>query len=458
MKPINFTLLLFCFSSPLLIAQDFTQSPFQDISVNVYAVADYDGDGYADIFGVDAKFNAPSEIMLFLNDAPNADSIAFQKTVLWEEHEASCNPDAGDYDGDGDMDVVIANGDSLGLAILQNNGNATFEEIPLNVAGAFTLEFHDLDYDGDLDIVGMIESEDILNIFVNDGSQNFTKTNIVTSDDDLKSFSVGDLDGDNDLDLILGYSEVFDDQVVVMKNDGNNLFEPTVLESGTYGFQNLSQIAIGDLNRDGQMDVAATNRTNFTGWINKGGFTFERQELVDYSGTSFFGFLNLTLADFTGEGVLDAVMGDNDGPIVWYKNTSIDPLAYEKGEVGSVAPAREFATADFDLDGDVDIVTSNGEFWWYENNIEQEPNAIQIAEGISFELLPNPFQNQLFIKGIPEGKYRYVLSDLSGRSVANGLASQAPLDVSMLYPGSYFLTLVDMFSYERATAHVIKLK
>ncbi|MCB9301811.1 MAG: T9SS type A sorting domain-containing protein [Lewinellaceae bacterium] len=453
MKNFSFTCVLLL-STMVLQAQDFVQSPYQGSRASSYAVGDFDGDGYDDIFGVNIQFNGASDLYLFKND-PGSGSLTFQKELISEGHPGTGDPDAADYDGDGDLDIVLATGAGLDLVVFENDGSGNFTEVALGVSGSRQLKFGDIDGDGDLDIAGIDIPTRTINLFVNDGSQSFTEVNVVTATTSLKAFALGDLDDDGDLDIVAGYDEFSGDQVVLMENDGNNNFGSVVLAAGSGGFRYLSALAIADLNKDGKMDIAGVSSYNFSGWINEGSLSFQQQLLADYSGTSSFGFLSLALADFNGDAIPDAVMGDNDGPIVWYKNTSTNPLEYEKRTVGSVAPGYVFEAADFDKDGDIDIVTSNGDFWWYENVIEQV-SAIRLTNAVKLEFFPNPVQNTLRFRHIPMGKYHYELFGPQGRRVLSGIISDVSIEMASLKPGSYFLTVTDAESGARGTAVVIK--
>jgi hypothetical protein len=76
---------------------------------------------------------------------------------------------AGDWDGDGDLDLAVANFGANSVAILQNNGSGSFANIQtipslLNAAG---LAAGDWDGDGDLDLASANEGSNNVGILLN---------------------------------------------------------------------------------------------------------------------------------------------------------------------------------------------------------------------------------------------------------------------------------------------------
>src|SRR5690606_11548508 len=119
-----------------------------------------------------------------------------------------------------------------------------------------SLALGDVDGDGDLDLVvgnvGDVYSGTPSRLYTNDGNGAFTDVsasrmpagNHYTSD-----LALGDLDGDRDLDLVLGNS----DQCLLYRNDGTGTYTDATamsMPAGSYGTRSL---ALGDVDGDGDL-------------------------------------------------------------------------------------------------------------------------------------------------------------------------------------------------------------
>lgn len=128
---------------------------------------------------------------------------------------------AGDYDGDGDVDVFIVRGDIGPNLLYRNLGNLTFEEVAAAAGLANTKSasenyrhagpmFADMDGDGDLDLfLGGLEGDPCL-IFRNEGAGVFLDVTAGSGLDAMRSeqsvgAAFGDYDLDGDLDLFISH-------------------------------------------------------------------------------------------------------------------------------------------------------------------------------------------------------------------------------------------------------------
>ncbi len=142
----------------------------------------------------------------------------------------------GDYDNDGDLDLVVTNGDNLNFKsnfFYTNNGNGTFTK---NTSTALTTDqdvfagsgWADYDNDGDLDLFvthPSVQSSSGPNyLFQNNGDGSFTKVvtgALVTDASKGRGISFGDIDKDGDLDLFIA-NELSTNNWLYTNNGNNN--------------------------------------------------------------------------------------------------------------------------------------------------------------------------------------------------------------------------------------------
>jgi uncharacterized protein YuzB (UPF0349 family) len=167
----------------------------------------------------------PAILSVFLIQAASASSEQYfvdeTESRLPFIMDKSYDAEFGDIDGDGDMDIVVANSD-LGTTrysyYLLNDGDGTFGEegmtlfeYDLTEAVFAGVALGDIERDGDLDVVftNLIYYVDSArhHLFVNDGSAGFTDRteeqlppHRVTSGSDAHFV---DVDSDLDLDLVI---------------------------------------------------------------------------------------------------------------------------------------------------------------------------------------------------------------------------------------------------------------
>jgi hypothetical protein len=175
----------------------------------------------------------------------------------------------GDYDGDGDLDLAVGNGRfntsgsyDMTNQLYKNSGGGTFEEIPLDQEGlareSRAVAWGDIDGDGDLDLV-VANFEQKNQIYENDGGQLIydpqAKQGWQSVDSaPSTSLALGDYDGDGDLDLAVG-NDGEPDQVFRNINGTYRLRWQSPLS----GASQTRAVAWGDVDGDGDLDLAVAN-------------------------------------------------------------------------------------------------------------------------------------------------------------------------------------------------------
>ena len=161
-------------------------------------IADVNGDGYSDVLASFAGAGAPNPRWYENN--------GLQEFLAHELYPDGGRIDeVGDFDGDGDLDAVLA-GDDEPFSWLENDGEGTFTPHPIEVTedllGQWEIEAADVDGDGDLDLVsaagiGVAWYENIGGEF----REHVLKTRTPFASNIFVSVSTGDVDNDGDLDI-----------------------------------------------------------------------------------------------------------------------------------------------------------------------------------------------------------------------------------------------------------------
>jgi enediyne biosynthesis protein E4 len=187
-----------------------------------------------------------------------------------------------DYDGDGFTDIFVAN-DVAEQFLFHNNGNGTFTEQGLDAGVALTADgkklsgmgvvFQDYDNDGLPDVVVTQLPHQLQTVFHNDGQGAFSDQSLQTGLGVLSGMTSGwgvgleDFDNDGWKDLFIVQGHVMDN--VEQLDSSLHYLEPPLLALNHNGRFELADAgsksptagrgaAFGDLNNDGWIDVVAT--------------------------------------------------------------------------------------------------------------------------------------------------------------------------------------------------------
>ncbi len=346
-------------------------------------LGDLNGDGNVDAVVTGNRGAAATRQILV---ARNNGGLAFtQITVDAGSGLDFGKPALGDFDNDGDLDLLVSGQDPAGqfqLRVYRNNGDATFDPAQIEVPGAAnngyagksSVAWGDYDGDGDLDIVvnGQAPAGRRLHIFRNNGNGTFNATPLdVTagvggfSDGDV---AFGDMNGDGLLDVVaLGFDGT-NSQLRYYRNNGNNTFTAFNLPAAAnQGFRN-GGIAVGDSDNDGDLDVACVGLRPVTGnveiWLyrNDGAPAFTQ---FNVESANNLGLQNgdLAWADYNGDNKIDLLILGVDAAAArhgWvYRNTTATANTAPNAPAALAATfafsSTGFSTATFKWDPAADI-------------------------------------------------------------------------------------------------------
>jgi hypothetical protein len=176
------------------------------------ALGDLDGDGDLDIVAGNGSYAAGEQNMIYLNDGAGG----FTERSFGTDTGRTLSIALGDMNGDGNLDIITGNGKWPGQKnmVFLNDGSGAFPAsslLGMEQNYTYGLALGDIDGDGDLDVVaanGGIYGDEQSWVYLNDGSGTFgwaTPTRRMgTGADAAYGVAVGDLSGDGTLDAILG--------------------------------------------------------------------------------------------------------------------------------------------------------------------------------------------------------------------------------------------------------------
>ena len=227
------------------------------------------------------KNYAPLPNTLYRNNGDGTFTDVSAETGLSRHYGKGMGAVMADYDGDGFMDIFVAN-DTLPNFLFHNVGGKRFEEVALESGVAYPesasaisgmgADFRDVDNDGRPDLWHTAIENESFPLYLNRGGDflEVTAKSLLLKTRTMSGWSNGIFDFDNDgwKDLFVARGNVLDNVTMfsnrryeepnsVFRNLGNGRFQEVSGEAGA-DFQKAAAhrgAAFGDIDNDGRVDV-----------------------------------------------------------------------------------------------------------------------------------------------------------------------------------------------------------
>jgi len=345
-------------------------SPFGSSETHLFAI-DFDGDTNLDIvFGdghpdgiLPSVYNDRVKVLFNRGDG------SFLGAPYYKVSNSAEQPPRGDFNGDGKLDVVVTANTGFGLMLGTGAGLQNPIIVPVVNQGFTTasrsVAAGDFNGDGKLDVVAA--SADSLFIILGNGNASFQTATKIGSMGEAPSLAVGDLNGDGKLDVVAGQraSGTPINNVLVFLGNGNGTFQNGVpLNMGS----NPGRVQLADLNGDTRLDIIATCNGTFASTTDIGGVavalgngngTFQASTLLPAGFNPTF----TAVSDATGDGRPELFTSTSENAIGTYRvfihlnqgNGTFQapvPMNTDFGPAGIVV-------ADFSGDGKVDLIVGH---------------------------------------------------------------------------------------------------
>ena len=293
------------------------------VQMSFVAVADFNSDGKLDIAAIDRN-NSVVQIFLGNGDGTFNVGAAYPTSPLGDA--SSQNLVIGDFDKDGKMDIAVANSNTKDVGVLLGHGDGTFANaVSYSTTGysVYDIKAADLNGDGysDLAVIAYTsEGVPAIGILLADSNApgTFGTASFVAVNGRLNNLALGDLNNDGKIDMVVTEhgGNLSNGQIEIFLNDGTGTFAaaptayPASAIGGAGGDSWPLDIQMFDINGDGNLDLVYLNDDYGTLAVALGNGDGTIGTPAEFPSTEYVA--GLALADVNGDGAMDVLAGEDE--------------------------------------------------------------------------------------------------------------------------------------------------
>jgi hypothetical protein len=322
------------------------------VGANLYgiAAADFNRDGHLDLAVSGITGGSNYTVSILINDGQGQFLLSSRLSTGADPYGVT----AADFDGDGNVDLAVANSGAASMSVYLGNGHGGFSgPFTFNTGvGPRHLFAADFNGDGVIDIASVNYNSSQVGILLGNGDGTFRPGQQICVGLLPRDGAVGDFTGDGTLDVATANSQSGDVSILIGNGDGT--FETP---RGVASARGPVAITRADFNSDGYIDLAtvnsATGRLEVS--LGQGDGTFQSPvsvavgngpDAVAMADINEDGRPDLSVANFL-DNTVSLLFGLGDGT---FQNVVSLP-------VGNGPDA--LAVGDFNRDGHVDLIVAN---------------------------------------------------------------------------------------------------
>jgi Periplasmic protein involved in polysaccharide export len=317
---------------------------------------DFNNDGKIDIAGGSYE---PGAIFLWFGD----DAGSWKRAQRFRIKGDIRSLVSGDVNNDGWLDIISTSmGDTNGVQAWINENGRFGDPQSISEKDLFDgLKLADIDNDGNLDVIAANKTSVVkggINVWMGTGKGTFIQESGPTRRNMYSDVAVGDLNNDGKIDIV-GASWGHDGgalRVWLGSGDGRWSAATSIVDEGSFW-----GVDVADVNGDGNPDIiSAANFDGVTIHYGNGKGSFSKKKVLAKKGN----FWRAKAVDLNNDGLLDiaATLSDNHGIIVWYQTSIFKWMIARDEGLPKDGYYFDIGFADFNSDNSLDIAaTTYGE-------------------------------------------------------------------------------------------------